>query len=118
MSQPEVAAGLYLHFLRQNIFYTDGAAHESQPVKSRKLGRYLRQGGSWLKFAPAASALAQTTDAPTCRPPSLRPSLSFSPEVHQATCQIVAWNLIVSINQGRREETTQLAAYYGSRSNS
>ena len=60
-------------------------------MKSRKSGRSLRQVGSQLISAPRASALAQKTDTRTCRPPSPRPSPSFSPGVHQATCQTVAW---------------------------
>ena len=77
-------------FWKQYKLYTDEAAHGSQPVQSRTSGRSLHQGGSWLKSAPAASALARTTGTPTCRLTSLRPSHILSLAVHQATCQRVA----------------------------
>ena len=60
-------------------------------MNSRKSERSLRQEGSQLNSTPAASALAQTTNKPTCRPPSPRPLPSFSPGVHQPTRQTVAW---------------------------
>ena len=99
MIELEVATRLKPHFWRQYIVYTNGAAHESQPVKSRKSGRSLRQGGSLLKSAPAASAPARTTGTLTCRLPSLPPHPYFLQQSNKQHVKELHRSMIVSTNQ-------------------
>ena len=68
----------------------DGVEHGNQPLKSRKSGRSLRQGGSLLKTAPASSVLSQTTGIRLWRLPSRNLLPSVPPIVHLTARKIAA----------------------------